>query len=83
MYSERWRIILRQSRLSKLRHKNRDRTTGNACDNCVRRFIVCTGEKIVLNGLKPSTVYLLSVAAVNDVGVGRPRVVAAATADLR
>jgi hypothetical protein len=46
------------------------------------RVIVYAGEQIVLNGLKPSTVYLLSVAAVNDVGVGRPRVVAAATADL-
>jgi hypothetical protein len=41
------------------------------------------GEEIWLKDLRPSTVYLLSVAAVNEVGVGPLRQVPVTTADLR
>jgi len=41
-----------------------------------------TDEEIWLTGLRPSTVYLVSVAAVNAVGVGQPTLFAFTTNSL-
>ena len=49
---------------------------------CYKR--VCdAGEEIWLSGLRPSTVYLINVAAVNVVGAGRPLQFAVTTDNLR
>jgi len=41
------------------------------------------GDEIWLSGLRPSTVYLVNVAAINAVGVGQPIQFAFTTDNLR
>lgn len=54
--------------------------SGRSLNTCL---CMCAGDVIHLDNLKPGTVYLLSVAAVNRVGVGKSFIVPAVTANLR
>ena len=46
-------------------------------------YMCVPGEEIWLSGLRPSTVYLINVAAINDVGVGQSTQFAFTTDNMR